>query len=114
MIDAGERRKHILAEAADPETAVLLLDFVLGYIAAPDPVGDLIAAIRQARQTAESRGGHLTVVASICGTEADPQNYTRQKQMLAGEGVLVFSSNARAARFCAELFGHAWGGNRGK
>ena len=54
MIDAGERRKRILREAGDPEVAVLLLDFVLGAMASPDPVGDLIGAIRQAQRSSRA------------------------------------------------------------
>ncbi|HEX7975806.1 MAG TPA: hypothetical protein VF498_15455 [Anaerolineales bacterium] len=71
MIDATERRKRILAEAQDPEVAILLLDFILGSISSADPVGDLIEAIREARSVADRRGGCLTVVASICGTDQD-------------------------------------------
>ena len=34
MIDATLRRERLLAEAEDPEVAVLLLDFILGFNAA--------------------------------------------------------------------------------
>ena len=37
MIDYSLRNRRILVEAADPETAVVLLDVVLGYGAHPDP-----------------------------------------------------------------------------
>ena len=103
MIDASERRKRILEEADDPEVAILLLDFILGEISSPDPVGDLIEAIRQAKETAARRGGRLTVVASVCGTDQDPQDLDRQKALLAGAGVFVLPSNARAAGFCRDL-----------
>ncbi|MHB9033820.1 MAG: ABC transporter ATP-binding protein [Anaerolineae bacterium] len=52
----------ILAEAGDPQVAVLLLDFILGTISSPDPAGDLIEAIREAQAQFERRGGHLTVL----------------------------------------------------
>jgi len=39
MIDASLRNERILDEAGDPEVAVLLLDFVLGYNASADPMG---------------------------------------------------------------------------
>ena len=42
MIDSGQRRERILAEAQDPEVAVLLLDFILGFNASPDPAGELL------------------------------------------------------------------------
>lgn len=114
MIDATQRRKRILEEAEDPEVAVLLLDFILGYIASPDPVGDLIEAIQTAKGKAVRRGGRLTVVASICGTDQDPQGLDRQKRLLEQAGVLVFPSNYQAARFCADLLLELPGGKHGK
>jgi len=103
MIDGTLRRKRILSEARDPEVAILLLDFILGYNASRDPVGEVLDAIVEARQMAQKRGGHLTVVASICGTEDDPQDLNLQARMLREAGACVFQSNARAAAFCSEL-----------
>jgi len=103
MIDSTLRRQRIVAEGRDPQVAVLLLDFILGYNAARDPVGDLLDAILEARQDAQRRGGHLTVVASICGTDGDPQDVSLQTGMLRKAGVIVFPSNARAAAFCGAL-----------
>ena len=103
MIDGTLRQKRILTEAQDPEVAILLLDFILGYNASRDPVGDVLDAIVEARQTVSKRGLHLTVVASICGTEGDAQDLDLQARMLREAGVLVFQSNARAAAFCGEL-----------
>ena len=103
MIDATERRKRILAEADDNEVAVLLLDFILGFVSSPDPVGELIEAIHMAKETVERRGSHLTVVASVCGTDLDPQNLILQKKSLEQAGVLVFPSNVQASRFCTRI-----------
>lgn len=103
MIDGSLRNKRILAESLDPQVAVLFLDFILGYNSSLDPAGELIDAIRQAQQIATKRGDHLTVVASICGTEDDPQDLNLQSQMLKDQGVYVFNSNSRAALFCAKL-----------
>jgi FdrA protein len=107
MIDARERRKRILKEAQDPEVAILLLDFVLGEIASPDPVGDLLDAVTQAKQTASMRGGYLTVVASICGTDQDRQDLKKQSSRLVEAGVIVLPSSARAAGFCRDLLQQA-------
>ena len=114
MIDATQRRKRISSEAEDPEVAVLLLDFILGYISSADPVGDLIEAIQTAKEVAVRRGGCLTVVASICGTDQDSQGLERQKKLLEQAGVLVFSSNYQAARFCADMFLELPGGKHGE
>ncbi|RPI24298.1 MAG: hypothetical protein EHM70_21455, partial [Chloroflexota bacterium] len=103
MIDAGERCRRILQEAGDPEVAVLLLDFILGEISSRDPVGDLIGAIRQSQDLAARRGGHLTIVASICGTDLDTQGLDRQKAMLLDAGIVLMPSSAKAAEYSRDL-----------
>ncbi|MGE5552307.1 MAG: acyl-CoA synthetase FdrA [Betaproteobacteria bacterium] len=100
MIDPSYRAERLVAEAADPEVAVLLLDVVLGFGAHPNPAGVLAEAIRTARALS---GRHLTVVASVCGTSADPQDAERQEAILRGEGVIVLPSNACAAEVAGEI-----------
>jgi FdrA protein len=101
MIDGTVRREWIEKDGADPETAVLLLDVVLGYGAHSDPAGEVLPAIRAARRAAESAGRHLAVVASVCGTEGDPQRRSAQVATLSDAGVIVMPSNAQAARLAA-------------
>ena len=103
MIDGTQRKQRILAESRDPQVAILLLDFILGYNASMDPVGELLDAIIEAKQIAQKRGGYLSVVASICGTDGDPQDLNLQTRLLREAGVIVFQSNARASAFCNEL-----------
>lgn len=103
MIDSRLRRERILAEALDPQVAVLLLDFILGFNASPDPAGDLAPAIAAAKQGVKKRGGFLSVVASVCGTEGDPQGLQQQTRLLEEAGVVVFPSSAQAALFGARL-----------
>jgi FdrA protein len=71
--------------------------------ASMDPVGELLDAILEAKQISKKRGGNLTVVASVCGTEGDPQDLNLQIQLLRDAGVIVFQSNATAASFCCAL-----------
>ena len=97
MIDGTVRREWITREAADPATAIILLDVVLGYGAHADPVGELAPAIAAAR----TRG--VAVVASVCGTEGDPQGLTAQTEALRRAGVNVMPSNAQAARLAARI-----------
>jgi FdrA protein len=103
MIDASLRKLRLVQEGQDPTVAVLLLDFILGAISSRDPVGDLLGAIRTAQEAARNRGGHLCVVASVCGTEDDAQGLQAQRRMLVDAGVLVFPSNAQAAAFCRDV-----------
>ena len=103
MIDGALRVARLADEAADPRTRVILLDVVLGYGANPDPAGDLGPAITAAIDTAGADGRSLAVVVSLCGTDADPQDLQRQAKTLQGAGAAVFTSNAAAARFAADL-----------
>jgi FdrA protein len=103
MIDSGLRRERISIEAQDPQVAILLLDFILGFNSSPDPVGEMVAAITEAKRQTQKRGGSLTVVASVCGTEGDPQGSKQQAKLLEEAGVVVFPSSAQAAQFCVQL-----------
>jgi FdrA protein len=103
MIDGSQRSLRILKEAQDPQVAVLLLDFILGYNSSMDPVGELLDAIIKAREISRKRGGELLIVASICGTDGDPQDARMQSDLLKENGVVVFSTNARATEYCVQV-----------
>lgn len=103
MIDPRLRAERIPREAADPEVAVILLDLVLGYGAHDDPAGALTPVVREARQKAGRAGGRLAFVASVCGTQEDPQNAARQEHSLEEAGVILGRSNAEAVRIALEM-----------
>ena len=97
MIDPSLREERMAREAADPGTALLLLDVVLGYGAHEDPCGPLGETVASAKTTVAGRGGYLSVIASITGTERDFQNIAEQKKKLEAAGCLVLPSNYQAA-----------------
>ena len=97
MIDPSLRNRRILQEACDPATAVVLLDVVLGYGSHPDPAGATAGSVREAQAIAEDAGRHLVFVASVCGTEADPQPLSQQEAALRGAHVIVLPDNATVA-----------------
>jgi FdrA protein len=94
MIDATLRLEHLARAAADPATAVLLLDVVLGHGSEPDPAALLGPAISAVRQP---------VVVAVVGTDGDPQGLERQVRALVGAGAEVHLSNAGATRRAIEL-----------
>ncbi len=98
MIDNGLRIRRLVQEAADSQVAVVMLDVVLGHGAHPNPARELGPAIRQARARAADDGRELNVVASVTGTEGDPQGLNRQIRALEEAGAIVCPSNATAAR----------------
>ncbi|MCB1719189.1 MAG: hypothetical protein KDK05_28990, partial [Candidatus Competibacteraceae bacterium] len=80
--------------------AVVLLDVVLGYGAHSDPAQGLVSTIQAA--PAE----RPVIIASVTGTDADPQGYSRQKTALSEAGVLVATSNAEAVRWASRVLEH--------
>jgi len=101
MIDGSVRREWIVRAGADPTTAVLLLDLVLGHGAHPDPAGELTPALASVRRAAAGEDRRVAMVASVTGTEEDPQRRSRQVAALRKAGVVVMDSNAQAARLAA-------------
>jgi FdrA protein len=98
MIDFSMRNRRMLQEAGDPETALILLDLVLGYGANKDPLAEIIPVIRACRKTAAASGRLLPLLVSVTGTDQDPQNRSRVAKNLRQIGVEVLESNAAASK----------------
>jgi FdrA protein len=101
MINPAARDLRVREAGRNRDVGVVLLDLVLGRAAHPDPGGSLAAAIRDARHAAERDGRTLHAVASIVGTEYDPQGLAAQIGALEAAGTVLLPSNAQAARFAA-------------
>jgi len=87
----------LMEEGGDAEVAVILLDIILGYGAHLDPAGVLSETISLLNEKAEKEGRYLKIIASICGTDKDPQNIFVQEKKLKEIGVTILPSNAQAA-----------------
>lgn len=92
MIDPSGRNARLVEEANDPETAVILLDFVLGFGSHKDPVGAATESIQEAFADAKSAGRSLSIVAYVLGTDRDPQGKQQQIDQLESLGVHVVNS----------------------
>jgi FdrA protein len=92
MIEPAIRDEPLRAALMDAATGVVLLDVVIGYGAHPDPAAVLVQAL-----SAPSTHARPAIIASVCGTEGDPQVYSRQVRTLEDAGVIVAPSNAHAA-----------------
>lgn len=89
MIDPAVRDDAVRRALADPEVGAILVDVVIGHGAHADPAGRLAALA----------GGHtaaVPIIASITGTELDPQVRSRQERALREAGIVVAPSNAHA------------------
>ena len=102
MIDPRGRSDRLRRELEDPETAVVLLDCVLGYGCHPDPAGEIANAVESVR----TAGRELPlIVASVCGTDKDTQVRSQQEEKLRNAGIVVAKCNADAAEIAAAAAG---------
>ena len=96
MIDYTLRNKRILEEVRDPQTAVILLDVVLGYGSNPNPASELSGVILEACK-------HVSVVCSIIGTDQDPQNKKLVENSLEDAGAIILPTNATACKLAGYI-----------
>jgi FdrA protein len=106
MIEPALRDDLAAAALGDPDVGIVLVDCVLGYGAHPDPAGSLGSAVIKGRAS----GTRAAVIASITGTERDPQSYREQRRTLEAAGILVLDSNAAASRYALEFAKRVEGG----
>jgi len=102
MIDPSVRDLALATAMADPDVGIVLVDVVIGYGAHEDPAGHLVASL------GASLSGSTLVIASVTGTDGDPQGRRGQIAQLKAAGILVAPSNANAAELalaCLKLAG---------
>lgn len=103
MIDPSIRNNMVRAQGADPATAAILFDVVLGYGSHPNPAQELAQALQEASAQAKAQGRSLALIGHVCGTDGDPQNRAEQGTLLRAVGATVAASNIEAALLAAHL-----------
>ena len=97
VMDPSILNSRLLKEAGDPTVGVILFDILLGYGVHKDPVGTIEETLRKIKDDSKENGRHISLVASVCGTDLDPQGFENQKKRLEDLGVIVLQSNGKAA-----------------
>ena len=92
MIDPSVRDETIIEALGDAGIGVILMDMVIGYGAHGDPAGHLASVLK----THAGKDGPV-MIASVTGTEDDPQIRSVQMAKLEAAGVHVAPTNADAA-----------------
>jgi FdrA protein len=98
IIEPAMRDGALTEAVRDLQVGVVLLDIILGYGAHLDPAGH-VAGILAGRDD-----GPL-VIASVVGTDGDPQPRADQIRTLAEAGVIVAASGADAAEMAIRAIG---------
>jgi FdrA protein len=105
MIEPAVRDAPLAEALADPNVGVVLLDIVLGYGASADPATHLV------QQLSGDRAGKPILVASVTGTEQDPQQLSVQMAKLERADIIVAPSAWAAASLAVACFqGRSRGG----
>jgi len=99
MIDPAVRLDMLRAAGDDPRTAVIVLDVVLGHLAADDPAADLAPVIAEIA----ARDDAPRIVCFVVGTDADPQDRARQERALSEAGAVLAASSSAAAALAETL-----------
>lgn len=103
MIDPTNRISRLIEEARDPEVAVIVMDFVLGFGSHEDPVGSTIEAIKEAKAIAAAEGRELIILAYVLGANLDTPSLEQQSQMLLDAGVILASSSTNTGLLAREF-----------
>ncbi len=103
MIDPTLRNAAVRAQGADPQTAAIVFDVVLGFGSHDDPAAGLAQALADAQREARAQGRTLALIGHVCGTDGDPQNKAAQVRQLQAAGALIVDSNVEAATVAAHL-----------
>lgn len=106
MIDPTKRKEMLEAAGKAAETAIILLDIVLGYGSHQNMAQELAPTIKSIKDSAKADGRDLVVIATIVGTDEDPQNILEQTAIMKQAGAILCRSNAQAVRLALGILGH--------
>ena len=99
MIEPTIRDTYVKDALSDDTVGVLLVDLVIGYGAHADPASVFVKSLEANRQN------NILIIASVTGTDADPQNRSKQIAILNQAGVVVADSNASAVELALASIG---------
>lgn len=102
MIDPSTRMQEIAQLGARPEVGVLLVDLVIGFGANANPAESVIEAVESARKQ-RSPQHPLVVIATITGTDHDPQQRTPQAEALRQANIIVMDTLPEATLLAKTL-----------
>ena len=97
MIDPTLRNRAVAGAVADPNVGAVVVDVVLGFGAHDNPAAELAPTIQG------DRGA--TVIAVLCGSSRDPQDFDAQAKSLGDAGAIVTRNAAHAGRLALAATG---------
>lgn len=95
MINPSHQADFIRDQLSDRSVGVVLFDVVLGHGSHDSPAEVLVKAVMDSRR----RPDPFVAVATVVGSNRDPQDVLYQREILADAGIVVFEDTASAALF---------------
>jgi len=105
MIDPEKRIEMLEKSVNDPETAVIMIDNVIGNGGHEDMASELAPAIKRILESARQDGRQLVVLATVVGTVQDIQGYDKQIEILKECGAIICKTNDQMVRTAIQLVG---------
>ena len=96
MIDPTIRQEYIKKACEQEEIGLLLIDVILGYGSIDNPAESVVDCLK------ERKNGLPIIIASVTGTEVDPQIRSEQIKILEESGITVAQSSSHGACITAE------------
>ncbi|OXS73164.1 acyl-CoA synthetase FdrA [Lysinibacillus sp. KCTC 33748] len=103
MIDPEKRIEMLEKSVNDPETAVIMIDNVIGNGGHEDMASELAPAIKRILDSARQDGRQLAVLATVVGTAQDIQGYEKQMEILKESGAIICKTNDQMVRTAIQL-----------
>src|SRR5699024_2947538 len=105
MIDPEKRIEKLETYADSEDTAVIMLDNVIGYGSHADMASELAPTIKRITDKAKSEERSLVVLATVVGTDKDAQGYDKQREILSEAGAVLCDTKEQMVRTAIELVG---------
>ena len=96
MIDPTIRQEHIRKACEQDGIGLLLIDVILGYGSIDNPAESVVDCLQK------RVNGSPIIIASVTGTETDPQRRSEQIRVLEEAGITVAQSSSHGAYITAE------------
>jgi FdrA protein len=106
MIDPTLRHEVFKNMLEDEETAVIVMDMVLGYGSNLTPHKVFVESLKEHNKKGLR---HISVVANICGTEDDPQDYHTICNEMKEAGIIILDSNYSAVKLACKIVSNVKG-----
>ncbi|MDF7666933.1 acyl-CoA synthetase FdrA [Orbaceae bacterium ESL0727] len=102
MIDPSIREQEIADLGNKSDIGVLLVDVVIGYGANANPVESIVAGVEKATKL-RSKDNPLITIATVTGSEQDPQCRSKQIELLKAAGIVVMDNLPEAILLTMKL-----------